>query len=42
VAFDHQKTLTLKDCVEVTEGHERELGVVLIPLAQVQSIELAV
>jgi small nuclear ribonucleoprotein (snRNP)-like protein len=42
VAFDHQKTLTLKDCVEITEGHERELGVVLIPLAQVQSIELAV
>jgi small nuclear ribonucleoprotein (snRNP)-like protein len=41
VALDHRQTLVLKDCVEVAEDHEREVGFALIPLVQVQSIELA-
>jgi hypothetical protein len=42
VVLDHTQTLTLKDCIEVVEDHEREIGVALIPLAQVQNMELAV
>jgi small nuclear ribonucleoprotein (snRNP)-like protein len=41
VAFDHTKTMTLKDSVEVAEGHEREVGVALIPLVQVSYMEVA-
>jgi small nuclear ribonucleoprotein (snRNP)-like protein len=41
VAFDHTATLILKDSVEYVEGHERELGVALIPLDHVSCLELA-
>jgi small nuclear ribonucleoprotein (snRNP)-like protein len=40
VAFDHTKTLTLKDSIEVTDSHERELGVALIPLVHVSYMEV--
>jgi small nuclear ribonucleoprotein (snRNP)-like protein len=41
VALDHTGTLTLRDGIEMFEGHERPLGFVLITLPQVQSMELA-
>jgi small nuclear ribonucleoprotein (snRNP)-like protein len=42
VGLDSTGTLTLKDCVDRGENHEREFPWVCIPLVQIQSMELAV
>jgi hypothetical protein len=40
-ALDHTGTITLRDAVQAVEENEREIGIALIPLALVQSMELA-
>jgi small nuclear ribonucleoprotein (snRNP)-like protein len=41
VALDGTGTLCVRNAIEIMEGNERKFGVVLIPLAHVQGMEVA-